>query len=68
MKQHFEMSAKRRIAAEDAAYGDDEAYGEIEDSLPLRTHARFAARGLREAVKSEVSHGQAGRTIVPTKG
>ena len=68
LKQHFEMPAKRRIAAEYAADSDHEAYGEIQDSLPVRTHARFAAQDLREAVSREVSYGQADRTIVSPKG
>src|ERR1700722_11417189 len=62
------MSAKGRIAAEDAADGDHEAYGEIQDSLPVQTQARFAVRDLREAVTAEVSQGQAGRTIFSAKG
>jgi hypothetical protein len=33
LKQHFEMATKRRIAAEDAADGDHEADGEIQESL-----------------------------------
>src|SRR6185437_892861 len=34
LEQHLEMAAERRIAAEDASDGDDEADAEIQDSLP----------------------------------
>ena len=35
LHQHFEMSAERRVAAEDASDGDEEANGEIQESLLL---------------------------------
>ena len=34
LKQHLEVSAKRRIAAEDTADGDHEAYGEVQEFAP----------------------------------
>src|SRR6202453_5306387 len=51
LKQHLEMPAKRRVAAADAAAGDHEATGEIQDSLRcedtqglrLETYAKLSA-------------------------
>src|SRR6516225_7366217 len=34
LHQDFEMSAERRVAAKDASDDDEEAYGEIQESLP----------------------------------
>ncbi len=66
LHQHFEMSAERRVAAKDASDGDEEAYGEIQESLPLAENPPADVR--RETYarlsRGEVSPGQAARMIV----
>ena len=43
MREHLEVSAQRRVAAEDASDGYDEANGEIQDSLLVRTAGKICA-------------------------
>jgi hypothetical protein len=45
----LEVAAKRRIAAENAADGDDETDDEVQDASPQRVLMQPAASSLREA-------------------
>ena len=60
LHQHFEMAAERRIAAEDAADGDDQTDDEIHVALlPLASApANVASVSLREAVPRQASFAQ----------
>jgi hypothetical protein len=51
------MSAERRVAAEDASDGDEEANGEIQESLLLGTEAA----DLRRETYARLSHGKSAR-------